>query len=260
MPAPSASPAAPRVLIVDDDEGIRSLLLDYLSSNGFAPQACPGAASARELAAREPFDLFIVDLMMPGEDGLSLARWLSSAAPGSPILMASARGEDLDRIIGLEAGCDDYLPKPFNPRELLARAKALLRRRSACAPGAAPAASAPPAAPSERRFPFGRFLFLPDSLRLLRDGSDVEITSGERDLLLALATRPNRSIPREDLARALRGFDPDPLDRSIDTRVARLRKKIEEDPANPRHIRTVWGRGYLFCPNPDAAAPPSGAS
>lgn len=244
---PSAAPSFPKAMIVDDDEGIRSLLLDYLSSNGFRAEAAESAERARSmiLSDPEPFSIFILDLMMPGEDGLSLARWLSVSAPGIPILMASARGEDLDRIVGLESGCDDYLAKPFNPRELLARARALVRRFSARSAAPAAEGSRPSAS---RSFRFGEFEFFPESIRLTRGGAPVEITSGERDLLLALCERPNRAVSRDFLAESLRGFQPDPLDRSVDTRVARLRKKIEDDPAHPRHIKTVRGQGYLFTP------------
>lgn len=184
-------------------------------------------------------DLIILDLMLPGEDGLSLARRLRSSG-NTPIIMLTARGEDVDRIIGLEMGADDYLPKPFNPRELLARIRAVLRR------GATSGELDEVLPDGQCRFgdftlDFGRNL-------LIRQGAEVELTSGEMKLLIVLAQHPDRVLSRDQLMDLLSGGARDPFDRSIDVRITRLRSKIEANPASPRFIRTVWGVGYRFTP------------
>lgn len=227
-----------RILVVDDDPDLRDLLATYLGSNGFVvSSANDGNAMWALLEAGMP-DAIVLDLMLPGEDGLALTRALR-AKSSVPILMLSARGEELDRVIGLEVGADDYLAKPFGPRELLARLRALLRRGQT--PEATPSA---PAAPTR----FG--LFSLDTLghRLWRDGHEVILTSGEYDLLAALVAHPNRVLSRDTLVDMLRGYERDPFDRSIDNRVTRLRRKIELEPAAPVFIRTVRGEGYLFNP------------
>ena len=188
-------------------------------------------------------DLVVLDLMLPGEDGLSIARRLSSDLK-IPIIMVSARGEDIDRIVGLEVGADDYLPKPFNPRELLARIRAVLRRRG------------PPLdddASTDARIEFGPFVFQPDERLLFLDGQEVDLSRAEFDLLAVFIERPNKVLSRDQIMDHLKRYDRDPFDRSIDVRVTRLRHKIESDPAHPRFIRTVWGVGYQFTPN---AEPP----
>lgn len=184
-------------------------------------------------------DLLVLDLMMPGEDGLSIARRLKGQAEGPPIIMLSAKGEDIDRIVGLEVGADDYLPKPFNPRELLARIRAVMRR------GTAKTANAEEPL---RVIEFGPFKANLDARSLNRGDAEIELTSGEFSLLEIFVSHPNRALSRDWLMDQLRGFERDPFDRSIDVRVNRLRKKIEDDPANPRYIKTVWGQGYLFAP------------
>jgi len=194
------------------------------------------------LAENTP-DLVILDLMLPGEDGLSIARRLSSDHK-LPIVMISARGEELDRIVGLEVGADDYLPKPFNPRELLARIRAVLRRNRP-AVGAAP--------DTGKKYVFGPFLLEPQKRVLYRDTSEVDLTRSEYELLEVFVTHPNQILSRDLIMDCLSGSDRDPYDRSIDVRVTRLRHKLEEDPAEPHLIRTVWGVGYQFTPRGLAA-------
>jgi DNA-binding response OmpR family regulator len=228
------------IYVTDDDPGIRELVAEYLASQGYAVETAEDAASLdRLLAARLP-DLLVLDWMMPGEDGLSIARRLRAQPGFPPIIMLSARGEDIDRIIGLEVGADDYLPKPFNPRELLARIRAVMRRQGG--------AVAPAAAETTRVFHFGPFSVNLDARALSRDGVEITLTSGEYELLEIFATHANRALSRDWLMDRLRGFERDPFDRSIDVRVNRLRKKIEDDPANPAYIRTQRGQGYLFVP------------
>ena len=229
------------IYVTDDDPGIRELVAEYLGSQGYAVETAEDApALDRLLAARRP-DLVVLDWMMPGEDGLSVARRLRAQPGFPPIIMLSAKGEDIDRIIGLEVGADDYLPKPFNPRELLARIRAVLRRPAAAAVPA-------PAAESTRIVRFGPFAVNLDARTLTRDGSEIPLTGGEYELLEIFVTHANRALSRDWLMDQLRGFERDPFDRSIDVRVNRLRKKIEDDPANPGYIRTQRGQGYLFLP------------
>ncbi len=228
------------IYVTDDDPGIRELVAEYLASQGYAVETAEDAGSLdRLLAVRLP-DLLVLDWMMPGEDGLSVARRLRAQPGFPPIIMLSAKGEDIDRIIGLEVGADDYLPKPFNPRELLARIRAVLRR-----PGAAAVAAASGAA---KCFQFGSFRVNLDARTLNRDGLEITLTGGEYELLEIFVTHANRALSRDWLMDQLRGFERDPFDRSIDVRVNRLRKKIEDDPANPAYIRTQRGQGYLFLP------------
>jgi two-component system OmpR family response regulator/two-component system phosphate regulon response regulator OmpR len=228
------------IYVTDDDPGIRELVAEYLTTQGYSVETAEDAVALdRLLAARLP-DLLVLDWMMPGEDGLSIARRLRAQPGFPPIIMLSARGEDIDRIIGLEVGADDYLPKPFNPRELLARIRAVLRRG-----GAAVAPAAPEAA---RLAHFGPFSVNLDARILSRDGAEIPLTTGEYELLEIFVTHANRALSRDWLMDRLRGFERDPFDRSIDVRVNRLRKKIEDDPANPAYIRTQRGQGYLFVP------------
>jgi DNA-binding response OmpR family regulator len=227
------------IYVTDDDPGIRELVAEYLVSQGYAVETAEDAASLdRLLAARLP-DLLVLDWMMPGEDGLSIARRLRAQPGFPPIIMLSAKGEDIDRIIGLEVGADDYLPKPFNPRELLARIRAVMRRHGRAAPAVAETA---------RVVHFGPFSANLDARILSRDGAEITLTTGEYELLEIFVTHANRALSRDWLMDQLRGFERDPFDRSIDVRVNRLRKKIEDDPANPAYIRTQRGQGYLFVP------------
>ena len=219
--------ALPRVLVVDDDPDLRDLLTTYLGGNGFEVATAEDGRTMREEMARAAPDVMVLDLMMPGEDGLALTRAVK-AQRDIPILMLSARGEEIDRVIGLEVGVDDYLAKPFSPRELLARLRALLRR-------------------------FGPFRLDTAARVLWRDGAEVALTAAEFELLEAFVSRPQRVLSRDGLIDLLKGYERDPFDRSIDNRVTRLRRKIEADPAAPKYIRTVRGQGYLFNPNGDAA-------
>ncbi len=228
------------IYVTDDDPGIRELVAEYLTSQGYAVETAEDAVSLDRLLARRLPDLLVLDWMMPGEDGLSVARRLRAQPGFPPIIMLSAKGEDIDRIIGLEVGADDYLPKPFNPRELLARIRAVMRRQSG--------AAAPAAAEMIKRFQFGPFSVNLDARALNRDGVEITLTSGEYELLEIFVTHANRALSRDWLMDQLRGFERDPFDRSIDVRVNRLRKKIEDDPANPAYIRTQRGQGYLFVP------------
>ncbi|HWR76890.1 MAG TPA: response regulator [Thiobacillus sp.] len=226
-----------RILVVDDDPGMRTLLEAYLGDSGFAVDtAMDGAAMWQVLEQGMP-DVIVLDLMMPGEDGLSLARRLRSQS-NVPILMLSARGEEIDRVVGLEMGADDYLAKPFSPRELLARLRALLRR-SQVQGGAAE--SAPGSA-------FGPYRLDVNSHRLTRDGVEVKLSTAEFALLRILVEHPLRVMSRDTLIDMLKGYERNPYDRSVDTRVTRLRRKIESNPGEPVYIRTVRGEGYLFNP------------
>jgi DNA-binding response OmpR family regulator len=228
----------PRILVVDDDAGIRDLLKDYLIKQGMEVET---ARDGREMDERLPIfapDLLVMDLMMPGEDGLSLTRRVKSERD-IPVIMLSARGEDIDRIVGLEVGADDYLAKPFNPRELLARIRAVLRRGSE---------AAKPENGDGDNYGFGPYRLDLAAQRLLRDGEEIAITYAEFALLKIFTEHPNRALSRDQIMDWLKGFDRDPFDRSIDVRVTRLRRKIEDDPASPVYIRTVWGQGYLFAP------------
>lgn len=236
-----------RVLVVDDDPALRELLADYLTANGMTVEVVgDGAAMRHALLAGMP-GAIVLDLMLPGEDGLSLARELRTHSD-VPILMLSARGEEIDRVIGLEVGADDYLAKPFGPRELLARLRALLRRSRAVAiPPNIPSTPNASETPSQL-LRFGPFQLDLAAHRLLRDGIEVRLTSAEFDLLRVFVECPNRVLSRDSLVSQLKGYERDPFDRSIDIRVTRLRRKIEIDPAAPSFVRTIRGEGYLFNP------------
>ena len=226
-----------RVLVVDDDAGIRDLLADYLGKQGMSVETARDGQEMDDRLARFEPDLIVMDLMLPGEDGLALTRRVK-AARSVPVIMLSARGEDIDRIVGLEVGADDYLPKPFNPRELLARIRAVLRRGGDAHGGQE--------AGEQARF--GAFVLNLAAQSLSRDGEEIAITQAEFTLLKIFVEHPNRALSRDQIIDWLKGYERDPFDRSIDVRVTRLRKKIEDDPANPVYIRTIWGQGYLFAP------------
>lgn len=232
---------AEHLLVVDDDPQLRDLLARYLGEQGFRVSAVADGAAMDTLLAREQPDLVILDLMLPGEDGLSIARRLR-AQNHVPIIILSARGEEVDRIVGLEVGADDYLPKPFNPRELLARIRAVLRR---------PAQQAVTTAGT--RYRFGPFSLDIERRTLMRAGEEIALTAGEFALLRVLSEHPNHVLSRDRLIDLLKGYDRSPFDRSIDVRVTRLRRKIEDDPSAPRYLRTVWGEGYLFTPEGQSA-------
>lgn len=232
------------IYVTDDDPGIRELLAEYLGTQGYHVQTAESAEALDTLLADKRPDLLVLDWMMPGEDGLSVARRLRAQPGFPPIIMLSAKGEDIDRIIGLEVGADDYLPKPFNPRELLARVRAVLRR------GTSPQEETGNA----RLVKFGPFVVNLDARTLSRDGAEITLTGGEYELLEIFVTHASRALSRDWLMDQLRGFERDPFDRSIDVRVNRLRKKIEDDPAHPAYIRTQRGQGYMFMPQGKHAA------
>ena len=227
------------LLVVDDDPGIRDLLRRYLREQGFCVSAVEDGRAMDAWLAENTADLVILDLMLPGEDGLSLARRLR-VEHRLPIIMISARSDEVDRIVGLEVGADDYLAKPFNPRELLARIRAVLRRNWPVAEQGAENAAG---------YDFGPFNFEPEQRILSRNGEEVDLSRAEFDLLNVFVTHPRRVLSRDFIVEYLGGNDRDPFDRSIDVRVTRLRHKIEDDPASPRYIRTVWGVGYQFSPD-----------
>ena len=232
------------ILIVDDDPKLQLLLSDYLSKQGYVTAVAGDGREMDDWLKHNDPDLVIMDLMLPGEDGLSLAQRLRSSG-NIPIIMLSARGEEVDRIVGLEMGADDYLPKPYNPRELLARIRAVLRRNTSTAQPDTPS--------SDQTLPFGEFSLDTERKLLFRLNEEIGLTTGEMKLLIALAQHPDRVLSREQLMDMISGHSHEPFDRSIDVRITRLRHKIETDPSTPRFIRTVWGQGYRFTPNGDKA-------
>ncbi len=232
--------APEHILIVDDDAELRGMLVTYLGQNGYTAEGVADGIAMDHYLARRPVQLLVLDLMLPGEDGLSLARRLR-ANTDIPIVMLSARGGEVDRIVGLEMGADDYLPKPFNPRELLARIKAVLRRR-------APAATAG----DDDIKTFGPFRLNLSNHTLTRNGEALALTTAEFTLLRVFVQNARRVLSRDNLVELVQTNERMPFDRSIDVRVARLRRKIETDPNSPRYIRTVWGAGYLFAPEGEA--------
>ena len=241
MTQPS-NPRPHRVVIVDDDARIRDLLRRYLAQEGFDVLLAEDAKALNRVLTRESVDLIVLDLMLPGEDGLSICRRLRAARDTTPIIMLTAKVEDVDRIVGLEVGADDYLPKPFNPRELLARIHAVLRRRPPMeAPGA-------PSAENES-VSFGPFVFDLGARTLHKNGEEVPLTTGEFAMLKALVRHPRQPLSRDKLAQLARGREFEPFDRSLDVQISRLRKMLEPDPAQPRYIQTVWGVGYVFVPD-----------
>jgi two-component system phosphate regulon response regulator OmpR len=231
-----------RILVVDDDQRLRELLVKYLSGEGFEVKAVPDAPGMDKQLARDRYDLVVLDLMLPGEDGLAICRRLRGQ-PGAPaIVMLTAKGDDVDRIVGLEMGADDYLPKPFNPRELLARINAVLRRRAPAGVPGAPSATA-------EVFQFGRFTLNLATRTLTREGKYVPVTTGEFSVLKVLVQHPREPLSRDKLMELARGREYEVFDRSIDVQISRLRKLLEDDPAHPKHIQTVWGFGYVFVPD-----------
>jgi two-component system phosphate regulon response regulator OmpR len=230
-----------RILVVDDDQRLRELLVRYLGGEGYEVKAVGDAAGMDKQLARERYDLIVLDLMLPGEDGLAICRRLRGQANAPAIIMLTAKGDDVDRIVGLEMGADDYLPKPFNPRELLARINAVLRRR---APAGVPGA---PSATGEV-YQFGRFSLNLSTRTLNREGKSVPLTTGEFSVLKVLVQHPREPMSRDKLMELARGREYEVFDRSIDVQISRLRKIVEEDPSHPRHIQTVWGFGYVFVP------------
>lgn len=229
----------PHILIVDDDREIRDLLGKFLEKHGLRVTTARDGREARRAWLNGHFQLVVLDLMLPGESGLDLARWLRGQS-NVPIVMLTAMGEETDRIIGLELGADDYVPKPFNPRELLARIRAVLRR-------AGDAADRRIDATASQIMRFAGWVLEPARRRLLNpDGVEVPLTGGEYDLLVALAERPNRVLTRDMLLDLLRGRQAGPFDRAIDVAVSRLRRKLEDDGRHAQLIKTVRGGGYVL--------------
>lgn len=228
------------IAIVEDDTEIRTLVANLLDHEGFEVSQCEGAADLDRLLNRRRVDLVLLDLMLEGEDGLSICRRLQNAETRIPVLMVTAKGDDVDRIVGLEFGADDYLPKPFNPRELIARVRAILRRTRDVHRASSMAG---------RAFAFAGWE-LDAGSRVLRDprGINVELTGGEFDLLVTLASHPQRVLTRDQLLDWTRGRDANPYDRTIDVQLSRLRRKLGDDPKTPTMIRTIRGGGYLFAP------------
>ena len=231
-----------KILVVDDDLRLRDLLKRYLSEQGFAVDTVPDAPAMDRQLARVRYDLMVLDLMLPGEDGLAICRRLRSSGDKIAVIMLTAKGDDVDRIVGLELGADDYVAKPFNPRELVARIHAVLRRQ---APAETP--GAPSAEP--KVVEFGPFALHLASRALTRDGEGVPLTTGEFALLKVLALHPREPMSRDKLMDLARGREHESFDRSIDVQISRLRKLIEEDPKEPRYLQTVWGYGYVFVPD-----------
>ena len=230
-----------KILVVDDDARLRSLLERYLSEQGFQVRSVANSEQMDRLLARETFHLMVLDLMLPGEDGLSICRRLRSANNTLPILMLTAKGDEIDRIVGLEVGADDYLPKPFNPRELLARIRAVLRRQVIEAPGAPSA--------EDKMVEFGEFRLNLGTREMSRNEEPMPLTSGEFAVLKSLVTNMREPMSRDKLMNMARGREYSAMERSIDVQISRLRRMIEEDPSRPRYIQTVWGLGYVFVPD-----------
>lgn len=230
-----------KILVVDDDARLRSLLQRYLEEQGLSVKAVADAEQMDRALSRELYSLMVLDLMLPGEDGLSICTRLRSTGNAIPIIMLTAKGDDADRINGLEAGADDYLPKPFNPRELLARIKAVLRRQVKELPGA----------PSQQEevVSFGPFQLDLSTRTLTKNGEAVSLTTGEFAVMKALVQHPREPLTRDKLMNLARGREWSAMERSIDVQVSRLRRLIEDDPSNARYIQTVWGVGYVFVPD-----------
>jgi DNA-binding response OmpR family regulator len=228
------------ILIVDDEAEVREVLEEYFVAHGYAALGAESASAAKDMAARHPIDLALVDIHMPGEDGLSLARFLRERYAKLAIVMLTSASTVVDRIVGLEMGADDYVPKPFDPRELVARVKSVLRRTT----------SDGHAEIGAERLRIGRCVLDVAARRLTDEhGNEVPMSPLEFDLLKALAEHPNRALSRERILNLNHKQDWDPFDRSVDLRIMRLRKKIEPDPEHPRFIRTVRNEGYIFVPD-----------
>jgi two-component system OmpR family response regulator len=233
----------PHVLIVEDARDIREPLGRYLREHGYRATTAQDAQSARKFMKGAAVDLVVLDIMMPGEDGLSLCRSIRETSQ-IPVILLTARGEEVDRIIGLEMGADDYIPKPFSPRELIARIAAVLRRTQALPPRQQP--------PEAARIRFGDWILDTGQRELIgADAVAMALSSGEFSLLQALLERPKIALTRNQLLDITKGRDAELFDRSIDNHVSRLRKKIEPDPKNPRYIKTVWGGGYMMAVEPE---------
>jgi two-component system phosphate regulon response regulator OmpR len=236
------SPQRHKILVVDDDLRLRDLLKRYLTEQGFAVDTVPDAPSMDRQFQRMRYDLMVLDLMLPGEDGLAICRRMRVGGDALPVIMLTAKGDDVDRIVGLEMGADDYVAKPFNPRELVARIHAVLRRQVARPTPGGPA-------PEHRVVEFGAFELNLGTRSLLRGAEPVALTTGEFSLLKALVEHAREPMSRDKLMDLARGREHETFDRSIDVQISRLRKILEDDPKAPRFIQTVWGFGYVFVPD-----------
>ena len=230
-----------RILVVDDDQKLRELLVRYLAAQQFEVKAVADSQAMDKQLGRERYDLVVLDLMLPGEDGLAICRRLRAQDTGPAVIMLTAKGDEVDRIVGLEMGADDYLAKPFNPRELVARINAVLRRKAPAGPPGGPA-------DSREAHRFGAFELNLATRTLLRSGKAVALTTGEFSVLKVLVQHARQPLSRDKLMELARGREYEVFDRSIDVQISRLRKLIEDNPAQPRHIQTVWGFGYVFVP------------
>ena len=232
-----------KIVVVDDEAATRDMVGDYLKLHGFAVTLCDGGPALRQLVKKQTPDLVVLDLNMPEEDGLSLIRFLKQDKPRLPVIMLTATASPIDRVVGLELGADDYLAKPAELRELLARIRSVLRRSAG--------SSAPPGAPQANETVKIGTKWLDMASRTLRDadGDEHPLTNSEFTLLKAFADHPKRVLSRERLLDLANARDADAFDRAIDVRITRIRKKIEPDPGNPRVIRTVRGAGYVFSPD-----------
>lgn len=241
MPETGMAPGRNVIAVVEDDMEIGELVGDLLTREGFEVARCSDATDLDRVLARRRIDLVLLDLMLPGEDGLSICRRLQAGPVPIPVIMVTAKGDDIDRILGLEFGADDYLAKPFNPRELVARVRAVLRRtRDAHRPRTL----------AGRRYRFAGWALDAGPRELLDPlGRIVELTGGEFELLVALLDHPQRVLTRDQLLDWTRGRDAGPYDRTIDVQLSRLRRKLEDDPKSPAIIKTVRGGGYLFAPH-----------
>ena len=233
-----------KILVVDDDKRLRELLQRYLSEQGFVIRTAENAEMMDKVLGRDTFDLIVLDLMLPGEDGLSICRRLRASEPQQAIIMLTAKGDEIDRIVGLEMGADDYLPKPFNPRELVARIQAVLRRRVTLVPGAPTA--------EDKTIIFSDVEVDLATRTLKRNGEILPLTTGEFAVLKVLLEHPRQPLSRDRLMTLARGREQGPYDRAIDVQVSRLRKLVEPDPSTPRYLQTVWGFGYVFVPDGQA--------
>lgn len=230
-----------KILVVDDDKRLRDLLQRYLGEQGFVVRTAENAEVMDKSLTRETFDLIVLDLMLPGEDGLSICRRLRASEPLQAIIMLTAKGDEIDRIVGLEMGADDYLPKPFNPRELVARIQAVLRRRGTPVPGSPTT--------EDKTIAFSNVEVDLATRTLKKNGEVLPLTTGEFAVLKVLLEHPRQPLSRDRLMSLARGREQGPFDRAIDVQVSRLRKLVERDPAVPRYLQTVWGFGYVFIPD-----------
>lgn len=230
-----------KILVVDDDMRLRFSLERYLTEQGLQVRSSANAEQMDRILTRESIHLIVLDLMLPGEDGLSVCRRLRSQNNLVPIIMVTAKGEEVDRIVGLEIGADDYIHKPFNPRELLARIRAILRRQSNELPGSP--------AKGEIIIKFGKFRLNLGTREMFQNDQSMSLSSGEFAVLKVLVSYPRKPLSRDKLMSLARGREYSAMERSIDVQISRLRRIIEDDPTHPRYIQTVWGLGYVFVPD-----------